>query len=89
MKCPSCGAARQVHDTPDMPCTFKGAWTILPQVTGDLCLAFGESILDAPESRRTMERAALSRTLICRAWSGAPASATPWPRMNTTGCCRN
>ena len=55
MKCPSCGAAKLVHDTRDLPFTYKGESTILPQVTGDFCLACDESILDAPESRRIME----------------------------------
>ena len=55
MKCPSCGTAKLVHDTRDMPYTYKGESTILPQVTGDFCLACDESILDASESRRTME----------------------------------
>lgn len=55
MKCPSCGAAKLVHDTRDVPYTYKGESTILPQVTGDFCLACDESILDASESRRTME----------------------------------
>ena len=54
MKCPSCGAAKLVHDTRDVPYTYKGEATILPQVTGDFCPACGESILDAAESRRTM-----------------------------------
>lgn len=55
MKCPSCGAAKVVHDTRDMPYTYKGESTILPQVTGDFCPACDESILAASESRRTME----------------------------------
>ncbi len=55
MKCPNCGAAKLVHDTRDMPYTYKGESTILPQVTGDFCLACDESILDVSESRRTME----------------------------------
>ena len=55
MKCPSCGAAKLVHDTRDLPYTYKGESTILPQVTGDFCAACDESILDASESRRTME----------------------------------
>ena len=54
MKCPSCGAARPVHDTRDLPYTYKGETTTLPQVTGDFCSACNESILDATESRRTM-----------------------------------
>jgi HTH-type transcriptional regulator / antitoxin MqsA len=55
MKCPSCGTAKLVHDTRDVPYTYKGESTILPQVTGDFCPACEESILDASESRRTME----------------------------------
>lgn len=54
MKCPSCGAAIMVHDTRDLPYTYKGETTILPLVTGDFCPACAESILDATESRRTM-----------------------------------
>jgi HTH-type transcriptional regulator/antitoxin MqsA len=55
MKCPSCGTAKLVHDTRDLPYTYKGESTILPQVTGDFCLACDEAILDASESRRTMQ----------------------------------
>jgi HTH-type transcriptional regulator / antitoxin MqsA len=55
MKCPICGAAKLVHDTRDVPYTYKGESTILPQVTGDFCPACDESILDVSESRRTME----------------------------------
>ncbi|MBZ0090790.1 MAG: type II toxin-antitoxin system MqsA family antitoxin [Sulfuricellaceae bacterium] len=54
MKCPSCGAAKLVHDIRDLPYIYKGESTILPQVTGDFCPACDESILDAEESRRTM-----------------------------------
>ena len=54
MKCPSCGASNLVHDTRDLPYTYKGETTILPQVTGNFCPACDESILDAEESRRTM-----------------------------------
>ena len=54
MKCPNCGAAELAHDTRDMPYTYKGESTVLPQVTGDFCPACDESVLDAAESRRTM-----------------------------------
>lgn len=53
MKCPSCAAAKLVHDTRDMPYTYKGESTTLPAVTGDFCLACGEVALDAFESSRT------------------------------------
>jgi HTH-type transcriptional regulator/antitoxin MqsA len=52
MKCPNCGAAKLVHDTRDLPYTYKGESTVLPRVTGDFCPACGESIPDAAESRR-------------------------------------
>jgi len=55
MKCPSCEAAELMHDTRDMPFTYKGESTILPQVTGDFCPVCDEYILDASESRRTMQ----------------------------------
>ena len=55
MKCPSCGGADLVHGTRDMTYTYKGETTTLPMVTGDFCPACGESILDAAESRRTMD----------------------------------
>ena len=55
MKCPGCETSKLVHDTRDVPYTYKGESTILPRVTGDFCPACDESILDASESRRTME----------------------------------
>jgi HTH-type transcriptional regulator/antitoxin MqsA len=54
MKCPICGAEKLVHDTRDVPYTYKGESTVLTQVTGDFCPACDESILDVAESRRTM-----------------------------------
>ena len=54
MKCPSCAGADLVHDTRDMPYTYKGETTVIPAVTGEFCPACDESILDADESRRTM-----------------------------------
>ena len=55
MKCPTCGTAKLVHDTRDVPYTYKGETTVIPAVTGDFCPACDESILDAAESRRTMD----------------------------------
>lgn len=54
MKCPVCGAAELIHDTRDLPYTYKGETTTLPAVTGDYCPACAESILDATESERVM-----------------------------------
>jgi len=52
MKCPHCGKVKLVHDTRDLPYTYKGETTNIPSVTGDFCPACGESILDAAESAR-------------------------------------
>ena len=54
MKCPVCGAAELIHDTRDLPYTYKGETTIIAAVTGDFCPACAESILDAAESNRVM-----------------------------------
>ncbi len=53
MKCPICAEAKMVHDTRDLPYTYKGESTIIPGVKGDHCPACGESVLDAAESART------------------------------------
>ena len=52
MKCPSCTAAKLVHDTRDIPYTYKGEATSIPAVAGDFCPACGEVVLDAVESMR-------------------------------------
>jgi len=54
MKCPVCGAAELIHDTHDLPYTYKGEATLIPAVTGDFCPACAESILDMVESDRVM-----------------------------------
>jgi HTH-type transcriptional regulator/antitoxin MqsA len=54
MKCPVCGAAELIHDTRDLPYTYKGETTLIATVTGDFCPACAESILDAAESNRVM-----------------------------------
>lgn len=52
MKCPACGVAKLVHDTRDMPYTYKGETIVIPAVAGDFCPACGESVLDAAASSR-------------------------------------
>lgn len=52
MKCPSCATAELVRDTRDMPYTYKGETTSIPDVTGDYCPACGEAVLDLAESTR-------------------------------------
>jgi HTH-type transcriptional regulator/antitoxin MqsA len=52
MKCAACGAAELVHDTRELPYTYKGEITTIPDVVADYCAACGESVLDAAESAR-------------------------------------
>lgn len=52
MKCPMCAAAKLVHDTRDMPYTYKGESTTISAVAGDFCPACGEAVLDNTESSR-------------------------------------
>jgi len=54
MKCPVCGAAELIHDTRDLPYTYKGETTVIPMVTADFCPVCGESITEMAESVRTM-----------------------------------
>ena len=54
MKCPVCGAAELIHDTRDMPYTYKGETTIIPAVRADFCPACDESITDMTETGRVM-----------------------------------
>lgn len=52
MKCPTCGGAELLHDTRDVPYTYKGETMILPAVTGDFCPSCEDSIQDRGESIR-------------------------------------
>ncbi len=54
MKCPSCAAAELVHDTRDLPYTYKGESTLIPAVSGDFCPSCDEVLTDAEQSKRTM-----------------------------------
>lgn len=54
MKCPVCGAAELIHDTRDLPYTYKGETTTIPAVTADFCPACNESITDMMETERVM-----------------------------------
>ena len=55
MKCPVCGAAELIHDTRDLPYTYKGEPTTIPAVTGDHCPACSEVILDREHGDRYSE----------------------------------
>lgn len=54
MKCPTCGNAELLHDTRELPYSYKGESTLIPAVTGDFCTACDEVVLDASESERVM-----------------------------------
>ena len=88
MKCPTCGMADLVHDSRDLPYTYKGESTVISEVTGDYCPACGEVVLDAAESARTsaamlefnkqvnasiVDPAFIARVRKTRAWTSAAA----------------
>lgn len=52
MKCPACGEAELVRRTLDMPYSYKGEKTTIPHVTGNICPACEEVVLDDAEARR-------------------------------------
>ena len=53
MKCPNCvPAMKLVRDTRDLPYTYKGETTLIPDVTGDFCPGCEEAVLDMAESAR-------------------------------------
>ncbi|MCK5228823.1 MAG: type II toxin-antitoxin system MqsA family antitoxin [Desulfobulbaceae bacterium] len=53
MKCLNCTESELMHDTRDIPYTYKGESTVIPSVTGDFCPACGEVVLEIDESKRT------------------------------------
>jgi len=52
MQCLSCGAAELVADSRDIPYSYKGESTIIPDAKGDFCPACGEVFFDNDESQR-------------------------------------
>ena len=52
MKCPVCGAAALKRDTRDLPYSYKGESTMIPDVTGDFCPACSEAFFDSSECSR-------------------------------------
>ena len=64
MKCPECGAAELVHDVCDIPYTYKGKTTVIPQVEADFCPVCGESLTAPDESRRVMNAMREFRKLV-------------------------
>lgn len=52
MKCPCCGASKLIHDTRDLPYTYKGETTVIPSMTGDFCPACDEMVLNREHGDR-------------------------------------
>ena len=78
MKCPVCGAAELIHDTRDLPYTYKGETTTISAVTADFCPACNESITDMAETERVMrEMQAFSKQM------NAAASCVPNAQTRT------
>lgn len=68
MKCPCCGAAELTQDTRDIPYTYKGETTNIPEVTGDFCLACGEVVLDRAQGDRYSEMVGMFQRQINAAY---------------------
>jgi len=68
MKCPCCGAAELIHDTRDMPYTYKGETTTIAAVTGDFCPACGETVLNREHGDHYSERIGLFQRQVNAAY---------------------
>lgn len=68
MKCPVCGAAELIHDTRDIPYTYKGETATIAAVTGDFCPACGEIVLDREHGDRYSEEIGLFQRQVNAAW---------------------
>jgi len=54
MRCPTCGAGELIHDTRDLPYTYKGESTTIAAVTADFGQACAESNTDRLAPERVM-----------------------------------
>jgi HTH-type transcriptional regulator/antitoxin MqsA len=52
MQCLVCGGAEAIHDTRDVPYTYRGEEAVLPAIEGDFCPTCGEIVLDRENSVR-------------------------------------
>lgn len=68
MKCPCCGAAQLIHDTRDLPYTYKGETTTIPAVTGDFCPACHEVVLSREHGDRYSEQVGLFQRQVNAAY---------------------
>jgi len=70
MKCPFCAAAELIHDTRDVPYTYKGESTIIPAVTGDFCPACGEAVFSESARISTVMLEFIRQVDCCNISSG-------------------
>ena len=68
MKCPSCGAAKLIHHTRDVPYIYKSESTSIPDVTGDFCPACGEVVLNLEHGDRYSELLAVHQRQVNAAY---------------------
>ena len=59
MKCPCCGGAELVHDTRDVPYSYKGKTIVVLALTADFCPACEEIILDQENGDRYVREISL------------------------------
>jgi len=52
MKCPVCRSGELVRAIRNLPYTYKGEATMIPEVEADFCSACGEAVLDANTAAR-------------------------------------
>jgi len=52
MRCSICAVAELMHDTRELPHTYKGQSTAIAAVTGDYCPTCGENVLDSAQASR-------------------------------------
>lgn len=52
MTCPTCGAASVVHETRDLPYTYKGQTTTIAGVEGDYCDACSDAVFSRESGDR-------------------------------------
>ena len=52
MQCPFCAQAKLIHDTSNVPYTYKGESTTISNITGDFCPACADAIFEPAEARK-------------------------------------
>ncbi len=86
MKCPVCGAAELIHDTRDLPYTYKGETPTVHAVTADFCPACDESITDIVETARVMREMKPMLSSVASASSSPLATSMPAAASRASPC---